>query len=114
MTFRLRAGLGAWLCLCAVLCFAVTASSRIEPTELGAPVYWSWALTGLQVMALWVSSRGRAWGWMIGSAVQPGWIAYALLTGQPGFVIGCVISTGVQLSAYLRATGEARAARSAS
>jgi hypothetical protein len=42
---------------------------------------------------------------MVGSAVQPGWIAYALLTDQLGFVIGCAISTGVQLSAYLRANG---------
>jgi hypothetical protein len=45
-------------------------------------------------MALWASGRGRAWGWMIGNAVQPGWIAYALLTDQPGFVIGCVIFDG--------------------
>jgi hypothetical protein len=37
--------------------------------------------------------------------VQPGWIAYALMTDQLGFVIGCGISTGVQLSAYLRANG---------
>jgi hypothetical protein len=98
-------GIAAWFCLCAGLCLAVTASSRIDPSELGAPGYWTWALTGLQVMALWVSGRGRAWGWMVGSAVQPGWIAYALLTDQLGFVIGCAISAGVQLSAYLRANG---------
>ena len=103
MTSRARSGIGAWLCLSATLCLAVTVSSRTDPSELGAPVYWTWALTGVQVMALWVAGRGQAWGWMVGSAVQPGWIAYALLTDQPGFVIGCAISTGVQLSAYLRA-----------
>ena len=86
-------------------------SSRSDPSELGAPVYWTWALTGLQVMALWVAGRGLAWGWMIGSAVQPGWIAYALMTDQLGFVIGCGISTGVQLSAYLRASGAIGRAR---
>ena len=105
MTPRARGGLGAWLCLCAVLCLAVAVSSRTDPSELGAPAYWTWALTSLQVMALWVTGRGHAWGWMVGSAVQPGWIAYALLTDQLGFVIGCAISTVVQLSAYLRATG---------
>jgi hypothetical protein len=104
-------GIAAWLCLCAALCLAVTASSLIDPSELGAPGYWTWALTGLQVLALWVSGRGRAWGWMIGSAVQPGWIAYALLTNQLGFVIGCAISAGVQLSAYLRANGADTGAR---
>ena len=105
MTSRARSGIGAWLCLSATLCLAVTVSSRTDPNELGAPAYWTWALTGLQVMAMWVAGRGQAWGWMVGSAVQPGWIAYALLTDQPGFVIGCAISTGVQLSGYLRADG---------
>ncbi len=105
MTFRARSGIGAWLCLSATLCLAVTVSSRSEPSELGAPMYWTWALTGLQVMAMWVAGRGQALGWMVGSAVQPGWIAYALMTDQLGFVIGCGISTGVQLSAYLRANG---------
>ena len=74
-------------------------------------MYWTWALTGLQVMALWVAGRGQAWGWMVGSAVQPGWIAYALMTDQLGFVIGCAISTGVQLSAYLQANGAIGIAR---
>jgi hypothetical protein len=110
MTSRTLSGIGAWLCLSAALCLAVTASSRTDPSELGAPVYWTWALTGLQVMALWVAGRGQAWGWMVGSAVQPGWIAYALLTDQLGFILGCVISTGVQLSAYVRANGSARSA----
>ena len=103
MTSGARSGMGAWLCLCAALCLAVTVSSRTDPGELGAPVYWTWALTGLQVMAMWVAGRGQAWGWMVGSAVQPGWIVYALLTNQLGFIVGCVISTGVQLSAYMRA-----------
>jgi hypothetical protein len=105
MTSRARCGIGAWLCLSAALCLAVTVSSRTDPSELGAPVYWTWALTGLQVTALWVAGRGQAWGWMVGSAVQPGWIAYALLTDQLGFVIGCAISTSVQFSAYLRVNG---------
>ena len=38
-------------------------------------------------------------------AVQPGWIAHAVMTDQLGFVIGFGISTGVQLSAYVRANG---------
>jgi hypothetical protein len=107
MTSRARSGIGVWICLAATLCLAVTVSSRTDPSELGAPVYWTWALTALQVIALWVAGRGHAWGWMVGSAVQPGWIAYAFLTDQLGFVIGCAISTGVQLSAYLRVSGSA-------
>ena len=52
MTSRARGGIGAWLCLSAALCLAVIVSSRSDSSELGAPVYWTWALTGLQVM-LW-------------------------------------------------------------
>ena len=107
MTSRARSGIGAWLCIAAALCTAVIVSSRTDPSELGAPVYWTWGLTVFQVMALWVAGRGYRWGWMVGSAVQPGWIAYALMTDQLGFVIGCAISTGVQFSAYLRADGSA-------
>ena len=102
-TSRARSGNGAWLCLSATLCLAVIVSSRSDPSDLGSPVYWTWALTGFQVMARGSPALGQAWGWMVGSAVQPGWIAYALMTDQLGFVIGCGISTGVQLSAYLRA-----------
>lgn len=94
--------IGTWFCLSAVMCLAVTASSQVTTSALGAPVFWTWFLTGLQVTALWVAGRGHGWGWMVGSAVQPGWIAYAILTGQLGFVIGCAISAGVQLASYLR------------
>jgi hypothetical protein len=105
MTPRVRSGMGAWLCISAALCTAVIVSSWTDPSELGAPVYWTWGLTTFQVMSMCAAGRGQAWGWMVGSAVQPGWIAYALMTDQPGFVIGCAISTGVQLSAYVRANG---------
>ena len=113
MTSRARSGIGAWLCLSAALCLAVTVSSLADPSELGSPVYWTWALTGLQVTALWVAGRGQAWGWIVGSAAQPGWIVYAVLTDQLGFVVGCAISTGVQLSAFLRTYGSVGAAGTA-
>jgi hypothetical protein len=79
----------------------VLTSSTTE-TRLGAPFYWSWLLTGLQVLALWAAGAEYRWGWLLGASVQPPWIAYAVLTDQVGFVPGCVISAAVQLGTFLR------------
>jgi len=70
MTRRARSGIGAWLIIHIALCLAVAVSSRIDPSELGAPGYWTWDLTGLQVMALWVTGRRYVWGWMVGRALR--------------------------------------------
>jgi hypothetical protein len=75
----------------------VVISSWQTDTGLGAPLYWAWVLTGLQVVALWAAGRGRWWAWLLGAGVQPVWIVYAVLTGQIGFVPGCVVSAAVQL-----------------
>jgi hypothetical protein len=69
--------------------------------RLGAPSYWPWLLTGLQVLALWSAGTGRWWGWLLGAAVQLPWIAYAMVTGQPGFIPGCAVSAAVQVHTFL-------------
>jgi hypothetical protein len=79
----------------------VLTSSATE-TRPGAPLYWSWLLTGLQVLSLWAAGAEYRWGWLLGASVQPPWIAYAVLTDQVGFVPGCVISAAVQLGTFLR------------
>jgi hypothetical protein len=71
-------------------------------SPLGVPGFWTWLLTGLQVLALWGAGSKRWWGWLLGAAVQPPWIAYALLTGQLGFIPGCVVSAAVQIRSSLR------------
>jgi hypothetical protein len=68
---------------------------------LGAPQYWPWLLTGLQVLALWSAGTGRWYGWLLGGAVQLPWIAYALVTAQLGFIPGCAISAAVQINSFM-------------
>jgi hypothetical protein len=87
--------------LSAALCVLVLVSSLPVETRLGAPTWWAWVLTGLQVLALWSAGRRRAGGWLLGAGVQPGWITYAVLTGQYGFIPGCAVSGGVQLNNFL-------------
>lgn len=84
----------------------VAVTARDTATALGAPLYWPWLLTGLQVLALWSAGSRRWWGWLLGASVQLPWIAYALMTGQHGFIPGCAISAVVQVCSYLRAGRE--------
>jgi hypothetical protein len=81
---------------------AVVVSARGDDSGLGVPQAWPWLLTGLQVLALWSAGRGWWWGWLLGGLVQIPWIAYAVMTGQIGFIPGCAISASVQIVAFLR------------
>lgn len=80
----------------------VVATTWRDETPLGAPHYWPFLLTGLQVLALWSAGRGRWWGWLLGGSVQVPWIAYAVVTTQFGFIPGCAVSAAVQTHSFLR------------
>jgi hypothetical protein len=49
---------------------------------------------------------------MLGAAVQLPWIAYAVLTGQFGFIPGCAVSAAVQTASFVRHRTYLSAARS--
>ncbi len=85
-----------------LLAAAIALTSIRDSSALGAPGYWAWILTGLQVAALRTAATGRAWGWLLGASVQLPWITYALATAQIGFVPGCIVSGVVQAHGYLR------------
>lgn len=86
----------------AVVSFLVVASGLRHASALGAPAFWPWLLTGLQVLSLWSAGRRYWWGWLLGGCVQFPWIAYAVVTDQIGFIPGCLISASVQLGSFLR------------
>lgn len=96
----------------ALVALLLTTAARSD-TRLGAPAYQAWVLTGLQVAALWAAGAGHLWGWPLGAAVQPAWIAYALVTGQVGFILGCVVSGAVQIANFLRQAGTSAGERRA-
>ncbi|MQA99756.1 MAG: hypothetical protein GEU78_05615 [Actinobacteria bacterium] len=79
--------------------------------HLGASRYWPWVPTGLQVLGLWSAGSGQRWGWLLGAAVQLPWIAYALVTGQLGFIPGCAISAVVQAHSFATDQSPARRQR---
>lgn len=82
----------------------LVASGLRHDSALGAPAFWPWILTGLQVLSLWSAGRRYWWGWLMGGSVQLPWIAYAVMTHQIGFIPGCLISASVQLYSFLRSS----------
>lgn len=94
--------LGVALVASAGLAAVIITTSVRDGSPLGAPAYWAWILTGLQVVALRAAAAGNGAGWLLGASVQLPWIAYALVTGQLGFIPGCLISGAVQAHGYVR------------
>jgi hypothetical protein len=80
----------------------VIVTAGATESALGAPLFWTWILTGLQVVAMWSAGTQRWWGWLMGASVQPPWITYAAVTGQLGFIPGCLFSVAVQVYSFLR------------
>lgn len=52
--------------------------------------WWSWLLTAIGVLGLWLSGRRNYWGWCVGLAAQLLWIAYAIVTTQWGFIVSAL------------------------
>ncbi|MFJ4902816.1 hypothetical protein [Streptomyces sp. NPDC088727] len=52
---------------------------------------WSLVLTAIGVTGLIVAGRKKAAGWVIGFLAQGVWASYAIVTKQPGFLIGSMV-----------------------
>lgn len=48
---------------------------------------WSYTLTAVGVLGIWLSGKRNYWGWGIGLSAQLLWVAFALTTAQYGFLI---------------------------
>lgn len=48
---------------------------------------WSWVLMAVGVTGLWLAGRGIWWSWFVGLGAQVLWLAYAIVTGQWGFIV---------------------------
>lgn len=54
------------------------------------PVWWSIALAAIGIAGLWLAGKGLWQGWAVGIAAQLLWIAYAIATAQPGFIVSAL------------------------
>lgn len=53
-------------------------------------MWWSWLLTAVGVLGLYLAGRKLWWAWLIGLGAQVLWIAYAITTKQYGFIVSAL------------------------
>lgn len=58
---------------------------------------WSWVLTAFGLATMWLAGRKVWWAWYVGLSGQLVWLAYAVTTGQLGFLFGTVAYSAVYL-----------------
>lgn len=56
---------------------------------------WSWFAAAVSVPGLWISGLNPRTGWVYGIASQSVWIAYGLVTHQPGMIALSAAFTGL-------------------
>jgi hypothetical protein len=64
--------------------------------------YGSWCLAPFGLMGMYVVGRKKTWGWILSMATQSLWAAYAVGTGQYGFLIGTVSYFVIYLKNWLK------------
>jgi len=72
---------------------------------------WSFVLTGIGVLGLYIAGSKSLWGWAIGLAAQPLWIIFAVVTEQYGFIISGLIYGWVYARNLLRWRAEEKLVR---
>lgn len=68
--------------------------------------WWSWLLTAVGLTCFWLAGRKVWWAWYVGLAGQVLWLAYALSSGQFGFLVGTFAYGWVYTRNALRWTRE--------
>jgi uncharacterized membrane protein len=72
-------------------------------------MWWSWLLTVVGVLGLYIAGRKNKVGWAIGIGAQTLWMAYAVTTQQYGFCLSAVAYGWVYSKNLLRWLAEERA-----
>ena len=67
-----------------------------------SPTVFCWILVAGGIAGTFVVSSGGRSGWLFLFGLQPFWIAYALVTGQAGLIVGCVFSAAAHVNGFVR------------
>jgi hypothetical protein len=70
---------------------------------------WSYGLAAIGILGIYLAGQKKAVGWAVGFGAQLLWIAYAIATDQPGFIVSAVAYGAVYGRNYLRWRREAAA-----
>jgi hypothetical protein len=64
--------------------------------------WWSWLLAIIGITGLWAAGSKKPWGWALNIGVQFLWIAFAINTGQYGFIVAAIAYGFVYGRNYLK------------
>lgn len=62
---------------------------------------WSWLLMAVGLTGLYISGSRSKWGWCVSILSECLWIAYALDSGQPGFIVAAFAYIAVDARNFL-------------
>lgn len=66
--------------------------------------YWSWLLGAVGLVGFILAGRRVWWAWYVNIANQILWLAYSLITDQPGFLVATFAYTYVFVGNAIRWT----------
>ena len=67
-----------------------------------ASPWWSWALTAVGLVGLYLAGRRSLYGWAVGVGAQLLWLAYAVASRQWGFIVSSLAYAAVYARNFLR------------
>lgn len=65
-----------------------------------SPLLWSFLLSAVGIVGMYVAGSGYRAGWLVGLAAQALWITYAIVTRQYGFIIASLCYAAVYARNY--------------
>lgn len=66
------------------------------------PWWWSWLLTAVGVVGLFLAGSRRSVGWAVGLGAQMLWVAYAIHSQQWGFIASALAYGSVYARNFYR------------
>jgi hypothetical protein len=63
---------------------------------------WSWVLTGVGILGIYLAGRKFAWAWLILVFEEMLWITYSIVTQQWGFFVAGFLYGGVYVKNYVQ------------
>lgn len=70
--------------------------------DQGMEQAWTWALSAVGLLGLWLAGRKSPWGWAVGVGAQVLWLVYGVTTGRPAFVVSAIAYATVYSRNFVR------------
>lgn len=62
----------------------------------------SYLLAAVSLFTTWQLGRKKSWGWLVATGQQVLWLAYAVATGQYGFVVTALVFAPLSMHNYVK------------